>query len=102
MPLLVLALGVAATVCVVIAYIGAAVAERARAQHAADAAALAGALGGADAAREIAAANDARLESFAFAKGSGETGSDLVTVVVRHGRFAAEARAERLIELTDG
>jgi uncharacterized membrane protein len=62
--------------------------DRARAQSAADAAALAGARDGEGAARSIAAANHAGVESFAIRGGE-------VEVIVRVGRSTATARARR-------
>lgn len=60
--------------------------DRAQARTAADAAALAGAVDGETAARELAARNGARLEEYALEDGE-------VTVVVRVGRARARARA---------
>ncbi len=71
-----------------LAQLGAVARDRARARTGADAAALAGAIAGEDAAISVAAANDARLEHYASVGGAVE-----VTVVV--GRARATSRATR-------
>jgi hypothetical protein len=68
------------------ARLGAAAVARARVEAAADAAALAGAADGAEAARRVAAANDATVTAFR------QVGDDVV-VTVRRGRMSATARA---------
>lgn len=88
-PLLCLALVVVAGLLVGLARLGSQAATRARAQTAADAAALAGAAEGEEAARSVAAANDGTLVEFVQA-------GALTEVEVRVGRATAVARAERL------
>ena len=73
---------------VVVVAVGQLLSERARAQTAADAAALAGAAAGESAARELAERNGGRLQSFV-------TDGDEVQVSVRIGRALAVARARR-------
>lgn len=85
-PLVALAVLVACGVVVLIAHLGRAADDRARAQAAADAAALAGAVDGEGAARSIAAANGAVVEVVR------RDGAD-AWVRVRVGRATAEARA---------
>ena len=87
LPLLAAVLVVAGVVALVVADLGVAAVERAKARTAADAAALAGAAEGEAVARRVAAANGASLVSF------GRDGP-LVEVVVRHGRATARATAE--------
>jgi len=72
----------------VVVRLGLQIDERARAQSAADAAALAGATEGEDVARTVTEANGAVLESFVV------RGSE-VEVVVRYGDERATARAKR-------
>jgi hypothetical protein len=88
LPLVALALVVAVAAVVVAGLVGQAVVFRARAQTAADAAALAGAAEGEPAARELAAANGARLVQFEV------EGTD-TQVEVRVGDIGARARARR-------
>ncbi len=88
LPLVVLLVVLAAAAAVLVAQVGLAVDERARARTAADATALAGAAEGRDAAAEVARANGAELVSFRSEDGE-------VTVVVRMGRARAGARARR-------
>jgi hypothetical protein len=84
---------VVALAIVIVAKVVVAAAEQAGAQHAADAAALAGVSGGIDAARDVAAANQGEL--VAFASGPGRAGGSVrVTVTVRRGERTAEATAE--------
>lgn len=85
-PILALVLVVAVGVAAAIGVGGRLVVARARAQTAADAAALAGAAEGEDAALELAEANEARLTSF-------ERSGAAVTVRVAIGPVAATARA---------
>lgn len=87
-PLAVLLLLVLVVGLVVVVRVGVGVDRRARAQTAADAAALAGARDGEDAARSMADADDAVLESFVV------RGSE-VEVVVRVDDERATARARR-------
>jgi Flp pilus assembly protein TadG len=75
----------------VLARVGRAVADRARARTAADAAALAGVRDGADAARDLARANGGRLLHFVEASGE-------VEVTVQVGDRQASARARLDIE----
>ena len=84
---------VVALAIVIVAEVVVAAAQQAGAQHAADAAALAGVSGGIDAARHIAAANDAEL--VAFSTGPGRAGGAVrVSVSVRRGDRTAQATAE--------
>jgi hypothetical protein len=92
-PVLAVAVLLMALAAVGVARVGMAAADRARARTAADAAALAGAAGGEDEARDLAERNGARLVSYR------EEGSDVV-VVVRFDRAEAAARARR--ETTGG
>ena len=85
-PLMAVAVVLAAVMVLVVARTGALAADHARARTAADAAALAGVSGGEAAARRFAEANGARLERFV------RVGTD-VTVEVRVGRARASARA---------
>ncbi len=70
----------------VVARVGGAASERARAHTAADAAALAGAVEGEDEAREVAETNQGELEGYVHA-------GDEVEVTVRVGDFRATSRA---------
>ena len=84
---------VVALAIVIVAKVVVAAAQQAGAQHAADAAALAGVSGGIGAAREVAAANGAEL--VAFSTGPGRAGGSVrVTVTVRRGDREAAATAE--------
>jgi hypothetical protein len=84
---------VVALAIVIVAKVVVAAAQQAGAQHAADAAALAGVTGGIGAARQVAEANGAEL--LAFSRGPGRAGGSVrVTVTVRRGERAAEATAE--------
>ena len=85
-PLVALVVLVACGVVLLIAHLGRAADDRARAQAAADAAALAGAVDGEGAARSIAAANGAIVEVV-------RRDGDDAWVRVRVGRATAEARA---------
>ena len=87
-PLLLLVLFVAVLLLLVVVRVGAVVHRRAVAQTAADAAALAGARHGEDAARSLAASDGAEIESFV------ERGAE-VEVVVRLDDVRATARARR-------
>ena len=89
LPLLAAVLVVAAAAALVVADLGVAAVERAKARTAADAAALAGAAEGEAAARQVAAANGRELVSFT-------RDGVVVEVVVRAGRAAARATAEGL------
>lgn len=80
---------VAAMLLVGLARLGAGAADGARAQNAADAAALAGAAEGEGAARELAIANGAELVRFEVVDGD-------VVVEVRLGDASATARARRV------
>lgn len=81
---------VAALVAVAVGHAGSQVHDRARAQAAADAAALAGVDGGRTAAAELAAANGAALTAFT-ATGAGEFTTVEVTVRVREAVASARA-----------
>lgn len=87
-PFVALAVLVVLVVGILVVRIGGLVDRRARAQTAADAAALAGAREGPDAARSMAGSNGAGLESFVVVGGE-------VEVVVRVGDVRATARARR-------
>lgn len=88
-PLLVAVLVVAGVSLLALGRLGAAAADRARAQTAADASALAGATDGRPAAERFVAANGARLVAYR------SIGSDVVvTVAVRAARATARARAD--------
>jgi hypothetical protein len=87
-PLLAVALVVAVGALVALGLVGRVLTQRAQAQTAADAAALAGAVEGRDGADELARRNHARLVSFAI------DGTDTVVVVaVDQVRATARARA---------
>jgi hypothetical protein len=86
LPLVALVMVVAGLAVVAIGRIGGAAVDRARAQSAADAAALAGAADGKDAARELARANGGRLDGYE------EVGDD-ARVRVEVGDAEAPARA---------
>ncbi len=88
MLVFVMLVGVALTAAVTLALqpVLAALIDHARAQHAADAAALAGVTGGAPAAKDLAAANDATLVAWS------RSGFE-VTVTVQVGDQQATARA---------
>lgn len=86
LPLVSLALGIVLLAALLLSAAAQAVHDRARAQTAADAAALAGVVDGPGAARELAAANGGELVGLA------EEGDGIV-VRVRVGRAVAEARA---------
>ena len=77
----------AAVLAIVVADLGAAAVHRARARNAADAAALAGAAEGEEAARAVAADNGAELVTFV-------ADGPIVEVSVRHGPATARATAE--------
>ena len=87
-PLVALLFAVVAGAILLLAQLGAIAADRAQARTAADAAALAGAADGETAARSVAVANHAGLESFV------QQGED-VEVTVRVDRARASARARR-------
>ncbi len=86
LPLVGLALAFLLVAAVVLAGLGDRVVSRARAQSAADAAALAGVVEGRAGAEELARANQARLETF-------EQSGSIVRVVVEHDGMRAEATA---------
>ena len=85
--LLTMAVGLMAALLAWVAEAGTEVADRARGQAVADLVALAAVVGGADAAREVAAGNGARLMSI-------EAAGTRVAVVVRLGSTTATAHAE--------
>lgn len=91
LPFAVLVLAVAALGLVLVVRTAAVAADRAHAQSAADAAALAGAAGGRAAAERLAIANDCILERY-------ERRGDVVTVQVRSGEARATASARRSFE----
>jgi hypothetical protein len=86
-PLLLVVLALAAASALLVARVAVAAGERARAQVAADAAALAGVRAGPGAAVQVADANDARIVAF-------EPSPGRVAVAVRHERARAAAVAE--------
>jgi uncharacterized membrane protein len=94
-PVVLLLLACALATCGVLVRIAGLVVEREHTSHVADAAALAGALGGEAAASRIARANHAELTGF-------EQSGDTVTVRVRTGRFSVTARAARVVEEDTG
>ena len=87
-PMAALILAIVMLIGLLVVRLGLQVDERARAQSAADAAALAGATEGEDVAGSVSEANGAELESFVV------RGSE-VEVVVRYGEERATARARR-------
>jgi Flp pilus assembly protein TadG len=93
LPLVALILAFAMVLAAGVAHLSIGVTERARAGHAADAAALAGAVAGQAGAAEIAQANGATLEAY-------ERAGDVVVVRVRRGDRRAVGRAEAVVELT--
>ena len=93
LPLVALVLAFAMVVAGAVAHLAIDATERAQAEHAADAAALAGAAGDVATARAIAAANDATLLSFT------RTGDVVLVEVRRHGHVAT-ARAEAVVTIT--
>lgn len=95
LPLLAALVVLAAAVALVVAELGAAAVQRARARTAADAAALAGAAAGELAARAAAEANDADLVEY-------RSQGRLVAVVVRFGDARAQATAEGVPALPGG
>lgn len=91
LPLVALLIALIAATGLLLAALGAVVIDRNRAKHGADAAALAGAVEGEPAARTVAAANGARLESFRV------VGGGVVEVTVVVGRARATSRAEPIV-----
>ena len=91
LPILLVALAVALIAIAVVARVGVVADDRARAQTAADAAALAGAAGGRSEAARLARANGAALVDY---RASGAT----VVVVVVVGDASARASAESVVE----
>ncbi|HEX7095218.1 MAG TPA: pilus assembly protein TadG-related protein [Acidimicrobiales bacterium] len=94
-PLVLVVLALAMTFALTILHQSRTVAGRAAASHAADAAALAGAVDGQGAAEAVARANGAELLSFV-------QDGDVVVVEIRRGSHHATARAELVVELTHG
>src|SRR5947207_10314685 len=94
-PLIALVVLVAGGAIVLLGRVGGAAVDRASARTAADAAALAGAAEGQDAARSVAGANGARLTSYR------QSGLD-TEVRVRLGKATAVARAQRQGGSTSG
>lgn len=88
LPLMVVAVVLAGTLALFVGRMGGAAGDRARAQTAADASALAGAAEGEDAARALASANGARVLSYV------QQGLD-TRVVVELGRAQASGKARR-------
>ena len=91
LPVVALVLVLVLVLALAIGAVGEATIQRARAQTAADAAALAGAADGADAARDLAGRNGATLVSF-------DPGPPVEVVVEVDGRRAV-ARAEKRLEI---
>ncbi|MGE0877422.1 MAG: hypothetical protein AB7L13_01155 [Acidimicrobiia bacterium] len=92
LPLMAVAVLLAAVMVLMVARTGALAADHARARTAADAAALAGVVGGESAARQLADANGARLERFA------RHGPEVtVDVRVRRARASARARPTQVV-----
>jgi hypothetical protein len=97
-PLLVAAVGLAAVLVVGLAHMGRVVADRAQARTAADAAALAGAAEGEDAAREVASANGGELIRYdTRSGGESDAAGDEVLVEVSVGGVEAFGRARRRV-----
>jgi hypothetical protein len=90
LPLMLIALAVALIGLLVLSRVGLAADDAARARTAADAAALAGAAEGRSEAGRLATANGGVLIEY-------RSSGSIVEVVVRVGRAAARARAERVI-----
>lgn len=88
LPFLAIVMVMVVALTIMVVRLGGQIDQRARAQTAADAAALAGAGGGEDAARIIATRNGAQMESFVSRNGE-------VEVVVRVDDRRASARARR-------
>jgi hypothetical protein len=95
LPLVALVVALTGVACLVVGQLASMAVDRAHAQTAADAAALAGAAAGERAARDAAAANRAGLLRFS------QTGPE-ARVVVRFGAARASARARRMGEETNG
>jgi hypothetical protein len=95
-PLLVAAVGLAAVLVLGLAHMGRVVADRAQARTAADAAALAGAAEGEDAARSVAEANGGELIRYE-ADVAGDRDGDEVLVEVSVGGVEAYGRARRRV-----
>ncbi len=94
LPLVALALALMLSSVWIIAGVAERAVDRAQAQSAADAAALAGVADGEGAARRVAGSNDATLVSFA------QEGNEVVVTVVHDG-VRAIARAERVLRPPD-
>jgi hypothetical protein len=92
-PLVALLLACAVALATGVAHLATRTSAHARAEGAADAVALAGAIGGRDAAVRVASANDAALVRFTRV-------GDVVTVEVQRGDDRAVARATPWVELT--
>jgi outer membrane lipoprotein SlyB len=93
MPLVALTLAFTLVLAAAVAHLAVQTTRRAQAGHAADAAALAGAVGDRVAAEKVARANGAELVAY-------ERDGDVVLVEVRRGDHHASARAEAVVELT--
>src|SRR5690606_19634611 len=93
LPLVLMVLAFTVAVALGLARLSRIAAERGAARHAADAAALAGAIAGRPGAVEVARANGADLVSFSRS-------GDVVEVVVRRSGTSATARAELVARLT--
>ncbi|CAN5475061.1 hypothetical protein BH10ACT1_BH10ACT1_40910 [soil metagenome] len=93
-PILALLLLFAGVVGVGLVHVAAAASQRAAAEAAADATALAGAADGREAAEEVAGANDARLVSYRT------VGDDVLVTVERHGA-TGRARARWVLAAED-
>ncbi|MCE2512785.1 MAG: hypothetical protein J4F50_09595 [Acidimicrobiia bacterium] len=97
-PLMVVMLLVLLVAVVATVEVGQLLDESARARTAADAAALAGAAAGREAAAALAGANGGLLLSYTEQETAGDADALLVTVEVQVGRASQRARAERLVE----
>jgi hypothetical protein len=93
MPIAALLLACCVVVAVAVVHLSIGATARVHAMNAADAAALAGAVGARDAAQAIATANDAELLTFTRA-------GDVVTVSVQRRGYRAVSSAEVVVELT--
>jgi hypothetical protein len=94
-PFVLLALALVVVAALAVGHTGVVLVARAQAAHAADAAALAGALEGRAGAAAAAEANGATLVEFHAAH-------DVVTVTVRRGNVSATAAAQFVLELSGG
>jgi outer membrane lipoprotein SlyB len=95
LPLVALTLALALVLAAAVAHLAVQTTRRAQAAHAADAAALAGAIADRAAAEHMARANGAELVAY-------ERSGDRVVVEVVRGEHNARAAAEAVVEVTGG